>query len=259
MKCVTCTAEIPPAFVHAIQINVCPGCAGPIMSDDSKKIMDELKDAMARMPNDPEGIAGWLLSTYDLFPKGTVAPTDFHRPRQNQPHSGGSPEGDTSRLVWANTPTGSSKFAERAGVNRLMADPKRAEVSQMIQNINSIEDKLYGGAAEAQEEEQEPTEEEKRFFHQKQMEELQQRAAIRGSKKTSAQDLLANNVSFANTDGPTPQMSSDEIDVLKNVFEGTNTNLSALDAVPELQKDRYKRVMAQNSVSGGGGNGLFRR
>ena len=62
MKCMSCMAEIPPAWVNAIQRNECPGCGKAIMDEASKELLDELRSAMESMPNDPEGLAGWLLS-----------------------------------------------------------------------------------------------------------------------------------------------------------------------------------------------------
>jgi len=80
MKCISCSAEIPPAFIHSIQSNICAGCGGPIMNDESQQLMQDLADAMTRMPNDPQGLAGWLISNYSLFKIGDGSPTEhFHR------------------------------------------------------------------------------------------------------------------------------------------------------------------------------------
>lgn len=83
MKCMTCGAENPPAFVHCIENNQCGGCGGPIYDDSAKELMKELAGAMERMPNDPRGIAGWLLSNYELHKIGDAIPTEkFHRKGQ---------------------------------------------------------------------------------------------------------------------------------------------------------------------------------
>lgn len=79
MKCMSCNAEIPPEWVACIQENKCPGCGGAIMDDSSKQLLDELREAMQRMPGDPEGLAGWLLSNYQLIKIGSAEPTVFHR------------------------------------------------------------------------------------------------------------------------------------------------------------------------------------
>lgn len=80
MRCVSCGADVPPQWVGAIQRNVCPGCDGPIMSTEGQELMVELSSAIARMPNDPQGLAGWLLSNYKFRKIGEVEPVErFHR------------------------------------------------------------------------------------------------------------------------------------------------------------------------------------
>lgn len=79
MKCMSCNAEVPPAWVHAINSNVCPGCGGSIMDNESQMILAEVRDAMNQMPNNPEGLAGWLLSNYKLVKVGDSEPTEFHQ------------------------------------------------------------------------------------------------------------------------------------------------------------------------------------
>lgn len=83
MKCRSCDCEIPPAFVTAIANNSCPGCGSEIMSEGDKSLMDGLADALQRMPNDPQGIASWLLSNYRVIPlsAGKAEPVErFYRP-----------------------------------------------------------------------------------------------------------------------------------------------------------------------------------
>ena len=70
MFCEQCKIEIPPAWKLVIIKNECPACGEKIMSDASKQLLDELKEAMSKMPNDPEGLAGWLLSNYKLVKIG---------------------------------------------------------------------------------------------------------------------------------------------------------------------------------------------
>lgn len=85
MKCVSCNAEIPPQWVSCINENKCPGCGGAIMDSSSKELLVELREAMGKMPNDPEGLAGWLLSNYRLEKIGTAEPTQFHRKSNEEP------------------------------------------------------------------------------------------------------------------------------------------------------------------------------
>ncbi len=85
MKCISCSADIPPAWVNAINTNICPGCGGEIMSSQTKELLSELREAMLKMPNDAEGLAGWLLSNYNLEKIGSAEPTNFHRKKQSKP------------------------------------------------------------------------------------------------------------------------------------------------------------------------------
>lgn len=79
MKCISCNADVPPQWVHAINVNQCPGCGKEIMNEDTKTLLVELREAMSKMPNDPEGLAGWLISNYNLSKIGDAEPTNFHR------------------------------------------------------------------------------------------------------------------------------------------------------------------------------------
>jgi len=80
MKCVSCNAEIPPEWVNAIQSNVCPGCGGAIMREEDKEFLDGLAQAIKDMPNDPQGVAGWLMSNYRIEKIGEAKPVEkFHR------------------------------------------------------------------------------------------------------------------------------------------------------------------------------------
>jgi hypothetical protein len=74
MKCCNCQTEIPPSFKRSLIINECPACGDKIMNDSMQELLSELKEALARMPNDPEGLAGWLLSNYQLTKIGTGEP-----------------------------------------------------------------------------------------------------------------------------------------------------------------------------------------
>lgn len=77
MNCDSCGVDIPPAWVRIIASNVCPECQGAIMSDGTIDLMNGLKEALEKMPNDPQGIAGWLLSNYQMRKIGTGEPTEF--------------------------------------------------------------------------------------------------------------------------------------------------------------------------------------
>jgi hypothetical protein len=50
------------------------------MNEATKELLKELSDALARMPNDPQGVAGWLMSNYRFQKMGEGKPVEkFHR------------------------------------------------------------------------------------------------------------------------------------------------------------------------------------
>lgn len=70
----SCAAPISPAFKAAIQKNICPACGEQMMNENTQELLEEIKNALEEMPSDPEGIAGWLLSHYELRKIGTGEP-----------------------------------------------------------------------------------------------------------------------------------------------------------------------------------------
>jgi hypothetical protein len=74
-----------------INKNECPACGQQIMNDAMQELLVELRQALTEMPNDPEGLAGWLLTHYRLVKIGDGKPVmEFFGPngkkqtRQNQ-------------------------------------------------------------------------------------------------------------------------------------------------------------------------------
>lgn len=74
MKCNSCSTDIPPAWKAAISSNKCPACGGEIMNTPMQTLLEEIREALIQMPADPEGLAGWLLSNYQLIKIGTGEP-----------------------------------------------------------------------------------------------------------------------------------------------------------------------------------------
>lgn len=92
----SCGSPVPPQFKSAIQNNLCPSCGGEIMNEATLDLLDELKEALEEMPNDPEGLAGWLLSNYEMRKIGTGEPVgQFY----------GSPQHHSSGQVGNQLPT----------------------------------------------------------------------------------------------------------------------------------------------------------
>ena len=110
MNCSCCNIEIPPAWVAVIAKNECPSCSGKIMSDGTIDLMVGLKEALEKMPNDPQGIAGWLLSNYQMRKIGTGEPTEFIGVK---PKAGSHPT-NSEGIKLAGTPL--ERFHKLAGV-----------------------------------------------------------------------------------------------------------------------------------------------
>lgn len=264
MLCESCNVDIPPAWVKIIQSNVCPQCEGEIMSSSSKELLTNLQEAIGKMAADPEGLAGWLMSTYQMTPKGSVVPTQFYG---KQAQAGFAPPGAAmvnpalaaamaasgagapGGLKVANSAT--KQFLQRAGVDKIINNPKAAAVQQMIQQINAnVAEDPYGSEPSG-----EITEEER----QDELEAIQEMAAAAAAsgKKVTASQLLANNTSFFDNSGT---ISQAEIAALKNIVEGetTSTAMADLENHPALQADRMKRLSKQRELSlGGGGGGRY--
>lgn len=249
MKCITCQAEIPPAWVACIQANSCPGCGGPIMDESAKELLVQLRESMAKMPNDPEGLAGWLMSTYDLYPKGSVEPTGFHR----------KPVGEVSEqmvggaLKRANTPI--NQFMKRAGADKILKNPKLAAIAQAINNVNDIDGQMYGDVEQEIQVDPEAEAEE-----QRQLTEMAARAKAQG-KRFTMKEALANTVEF-NMGGTAQPLSEEETEMMKHIVGGPDSDneMEELRSLPPaLQADRMKRLAAQRELKFGGASGFIKR
>lgn len=131
MNCNSCNADIPPSFVAVIAKNECPACSGPIMLEDTIELMSGLKSALEQMPNDPQGIAGWLLSNYRMQKVGSGEPTGFYGVKNGLQKG---PNGDHKDLKVAENPM--QKFLKNAGI-----DPnKQNNYALLAAQINAGED-----------------------------------------------------------------------------------------------------------------------
>lgn len=132
MRCMSCGANIPPEWVNALQSNICPGCGKNIMSTETKEFLDELSSALERMPNDPQGVAGWLLSNYRFQKMGSCEPVEkFHRTGSSDSRTDDKPIKEYSPI--AKDPTTAKliqKSKELASKN-----PKMAQYANLIQSV----------------------------------------------------------------------------------------------------------------------------
>lgn len=142
MKCVNCSIDISPSFVAAITSNFCPSCGSNIMDTSQKELLDELSSAMKKMPNDPQGLAGWLLSNYVLQKIGDAEPTSFHR-KQNQKEVLEEEDEDTPKLKIRNSKDRTELFKKRAGISRVVENNNekfKGFVFNITEGNASIED-----------------------------------------------------------------------------------------------------------------------
>ncbi len=149
MRCISCGEDIPPKWVVVIERNVCPSCDGPIMTDDAISLRDELADALTRMPNDPQGITGWLLSNYKVQKIGDAEPVErFSRPGQKaiQPaQMSEQPEQpELKEFKVATSPyeeyLARTDFKNKVQETSATIRSKQDRMAQMAANIASVED-----------------------------------------------------------------------------------------------------------------------
>jgi hypothetical protein len=127
MKCMNCGSEIPEAWVKAISLNSCPACGDKIYSDNIKELMDELASALERMPNNPQGLAGWLLANYKVTKIGSAEPvTEFYGQKQKQ-----QPQ-DEQGLKLAHSPI--QDWQKRANVKTKSPE----ELAELARKVNEL-------------------------------------------------------------------------------------------------------------------------
>ncbi len=222
VACITCSIDIPPVWKACINNNICPQCNGPILNDDSKAMLDELREAMTKMPNDPEGLAGWLLSNYKMIKVGTAEPTEFHRSTKNK--SG-------QELKINNNPV--HKFLERSGMAKeVNKTNKLAELAQKIQS-GELDDKDL---------EVESFQDDSEYDEDNEM-------PIPVKKISTA---LINNSSLVSDAGP---LDDNEITSIASAVE---SHFESSDGQRYEQLQRIKRLQAQQTIDVGGKNSFKR-
>jgi len=125
MRCVKCQTEIPPEWKAAIKSNICPACGGELMNDSMQELLRELSKALEAMPNDPEGIAGWLLSNYELRKIGTGEPVNEFYGSQRKVPQGKDLVVNENRI---------QQFLKQAGVKPKKTQADYASLAQQIRD-----------------------------------------------------------------------------------------------------------------------------
>jgi hypothetical protein len=235
----TCGAINPPEFIHCLENNQCGGCGGPIYNSETKDLLTELKEAMEKMPNDPQGLAGWLLSNYRFQKIGEGKPVDtFYRKGGNV----------SSNQKLKTDPT-YNEFIKRNDAGKLVEKSselaekfkkaKTSKLDEIAAAIQQIEDP-YDDDTVSVESDDVDIEDQQAFN------ELQAAGINPFSDNTSGNIIAAKDIMSLVSQGsekPLPE----EI-ALSSTVEGRGY----------LQRARLKKLKAQESINGGGG-GVFRR
>ncbi len=243
MDCMNCTANIPPQWVACLQENKCPSCGEDIMGESSKALLDELRDAMARMPNDPEGLAGWLLSNYKLAKIGDAEPTEFHQTRRAQPQ--GQNEGVPANIKVADNPV--HKFLQRTGYAKQLDNRKR-----LRDVVNEIDNSVgqQGAPATMYNTDYDPVIDlEAEMPYEEDYDDMPQPTA------GMAKQALANSVVMGGDGQP---IGPEELRAMASAVAAAGNSVPG-DIHPALQEDRRIRLQKQQDIARGGGLGSFRR
>lgn len=244
----SCGADIPPQWVKAIESNICPGCGNQIMGDATQQLLHELADAMAKMPNDPQGVAGWLLSNYRFQKIGSGEPVEkFHRKGGGSAH----PEGTSLKT----DPT-YSEFVKRNEASHLVARGEQLaklknsgnpDVSELVSMIQSAGDPYGDDTVSTTQEDDTPPDQD----------EIQAYADL----KSMGQDPFAKNPVGGITDlsqaidpGEVAQFLNPNKEVISQAEE---IYMQSDEGRRILQRENHKKLKAQEAINAGGGS--FRR
>ncbi len=254
MKCVTCGADIPPEWVHSIQINSCPGCGGAIMREEDKQLLDELTAAMERMPNDPQGVVGWLLSNYHVQKYGEAKPVEkFHRKAsESVDESNIKIAPNPMNKFLANTDQFNQVQATQAKVAQLRGGGDRmAQMAALVTHAESSDPYGTEGQQAMQDHMNAPA----------QNEDMAMYVAMR---KAGLDPFVGSSEGGMINPNAAP-LSAEELNAVANMTKLQDDMLpqerlasATEEGRRELTLQRYKRLQAQQAIDGGGG-GSFRR
>lgn len=129
MKCSNCGVEIPASWKAALAKNICPACDGNIMNEEQQEVLQDIKNALEKMPNDPEGLAGWFVSNYHMRKIGDGKVVDkFHgKPKSSRNIDGDLKLPDKDPL---------ERFMKNAGVKQ----SRREQLEQIANDYTSDDD-----------------------------------------------------------------------------------------------------------------------
>lgn len=224
------------------------------MNEAAKDLMAGLADALENMPNNPQGIAGWILSNFDIRKIGDAAPVErFHGDAPQVPKTQSHP-GSPHMAPTHDRYLGPKHEAARA------IQATNAKLANLAQAIQGSQNGMYGGDEESSEivvpEEIDPNAPSRADIEA--AAELLGGSMTRsgssqnrgGGKPAKLKDLLASQTESLvnpNAESLSPEEIA-QLDVIKNRgFSESNA----------LMKERMKRVDAQKKFDMGSGS--FRR
>jgi hypothetical protein len=214
-----CTAEILPQYVHSIANNMCPGCGEAIYDDQTKDLYNELKEAMLRMPNDPVGLAGWLLDNYKLHKIGSAEPVSKFYNSSLKEESYKESKNKTASVEKTH------EFFQRAGVSPQIKGKPSKDYSSLVEQINNDIDGMYG---DDEVEMVSEFSEEDNIIAAKSM-----------NAKFAEEEILL----------PGKPLARHEMKELKNLMSKNNSKAEVI-----LENERMEKLQRQeNMLSGGGG------
>jgi hypothetical protein len=251
MRCMSCGANIPPEWVNAIQSNICPGCGNEIMNSATQELLNDITEALERMPNDPQGIAGWFLSNYRFQKMGSGEPVEkFHR-------KGGGAPGSIDESQLKTDPT-YNEFIKRNNAGALVARGEElakvkhggGPLGDLASMITSGGIDPYGDDTTSNQPEQEEGAD---------VEDLKAHAAM----QAAGLDPFAGNQVGGITDMSQAINPNEIARYLGQNEEAPLKEEIMLSQTQEgrayLQRDRFKKLKAQDAIAGGGAGGVFRR
>jgi hypothetical protein len=222
MKCKSCKEDVPPKFVHAISVNVCPLCGREIMDSELQSILNDLKTIMDKASGYTSEVADWLFSNYGLKkwdPKEAAKEAYFSggiEPTVGHPKSQPAPPGQNRAPVLVHRSEDEdmevespgedvSVFAKRAGL-------KPSNFKKVIANIQNA------GAADPSE--------------------------------FQGVDDEYGEINVADEEPSAPLDSRGKKEIMAIFKE---------DGAKSLELEKLKKLRAQNAVAGAGGGGKFWR
>lgn len=222
MKCISCSADVPPAWIFAINSGICPSCGGPLMDEASKLLLEELREAMKQMECTPEGLSGWILSNYNLEKIGSAEPTKFHTKKVSKPLKRSSNAEDASDdLEDLDNPNSGAAFLKRAGQDHLLNN-KPSKVKEILNRVRKAQGSQNSETSDVDED------------------------IITDEDSDEQQDAGINDI-----DSGVDYQSYSDIEVPPVVPNET--------AEQTIHRERMKRLMKQSALASGGKVGFIKR